>query len=429
MNLNVRAFRSAHKLLSGSILYLAVIALFAQVSPNEIQNPKAKSAEDKYFAQLLALHRAIDETHFPFPVKLARYLNAKPGQRGAQDASGIEFVGFQGRIVLKISLVYNAEYNVRQLSRNQCAGRAFQEAVAPILRVVAEQMPQTADYDSIGVELTYGRRDDGRSYDFAGKESLTVLFTRDDAVTFSKLGSIAERQKILNRSEVYLSGEEFGLALGQRDPLLVAALDRTSVRQAENDPAPVPDSTSSNHADIVTAAYVSPTVSIARPTTAQSSPLTFADAMRLQAQFQVQLDGIVREDGKNLHLAEGKAPSFEVAGDQTLLHFTMQNALSFDRNIASIYKRAAQSFDLFLAPELKSLSRRLPVDQSFDAIEFSVLNQSGTGQASIETIDYICPLTPLREFVANRITSQDLINQSVVLVNGIRIGLNLQLVE
>jgi len=47
----------------------------------------------------------------------------------------------------------------------------------------------------------------------------------------------------------------------------------------------------------------------------------------------------------------------------------------------------------------------------------------------MKTINYICPLTSLYAFVANRITSQDLINQSVVLVNGVRIALDLQLVE
>jgi hypothetical protein len=35
----------------------------------------------------------------------------------------------------------------------------------------------------------------------------------------------------------------------------------------------------------------------------------------------------------------------------------------------------------------------------------------------------------MRSFVDDEITSQDLINQSIVLVNGVRIALNLQLVE
>jgi hypothetical protein len=87
------------------------------------------------------------------------------------------------------------------------------------------------------------------------------------------------------------------------------------------------------------------------------------------------------------------------------------------------------SFDLFLAPELRGISRRIPVDQGYSAVEFSALGHSPTEQAPAETIDNICLLDSLRSFAGNKITTQDLLNQSVVLVNGVRIALNLQLVE
>jgi hypothetical protein len=151
--------------------------------------------------------------------------------------------------------------------------------------------------------------------------------------------------------------------------------------------------------------------------------------MRLQTQFQAQLNSIMKEDGARFHLVESTAPSFEIYGDQILLHFTMRNTLSFERSTSSIYKRAAQSFDLFLAPELRDLSRKLPANAGYDALKFSVLNHSGAEKTSFETIDYICPLNSMRSFVENKITSQDLINQSIVLVKGVRIALNLQLVE
>jgi hypothetical protein len=56
-----------------------------------------------------------------------------------------------------------------------------------------------------------------------------------------------------------------------------------------------------------------------------------------------------------------------------------------------------------------------------------VLNNVGAEKS--ETIEYICPMDSMRAFVENKITSQDLINKSMVLVNGVRIGLTLQLVE
>jgi len=426
MRFRGRTFSVLLGLVSGAILLSLVNSVLGQVSPSEIQNPRAKAAEAKYISQLQSLHRSIGAGKFAFPFRLARYLNAKPGQREASDSSGLEFVSFQGLTVLKISGSYGATFNVGQLSRNQRAGRAFQEAVVPILRLIAQQMPNTSDFDCIGLEITYGTRENSNNFDLQGKEALTVIFNREDAFKYASTVAIADRQRILNRSDVFVNGEDFGLALGQRDPLVVEALNRLSPRQADEASAAI--SSSNAQVDQVVGATVSPAVSVTQPTTVPSSAPSFADAMRLQTQFEPQLDSIAKDDGATLHLSSRAAPSFEVAGDQTLLHFTMQNTTFFDRGTTSIYKRAAQTFDLFLAPELRSISRKLPASREY-ALEFSVLNRSGADQPSNETIDYICPQSSLDAFVGNKITSQDLINQSVVLVNGVRIALNLQLVE
>ncbi len=424
--LRQRAFNTAFRLLSGGILLSAISSAFGQVSPGEILNPRAKSAEEKYIQQLHSIHESIGAAKLDFPFRLARYVNAKPGQKAALDSSGIEFVYFQDRVVLKVSGVYSAAFNVDQLSRNQRAGMAFQEAVVPILRLVTQQIPRTDDFDGVGFEIVYGTRENSEGFGLAGREALTVVFDRDDAFAYASAHEITERQIILNRSDIFLNGEEFGLALGKRDPLIVESLARLTPRRVEEASSFMPSGGA--HVDEVTGATVSSAVSVTQPANMTSSPPTFADAMRLQTRFQDQLDSIAKEDGTTLHLAARTAPSFEVAGDQTLLHFTMQNTMSFDRSASSIYKRAAQSFDLFLAPELRSISRRLPANQEY-ALEFSVVNHTGAAQAPNETIDYICPLTSLYAFVSNKITSQELINQSVVLVNGVRISLNLQLVE
>jgi hypothetical protein len=426
MRFRERVFSWAGRLLASGILVCAIASGYGQVSPEEIQNPRAKAYEEKYLQQLQSLHQSIGTAKFAFPFRLARYVNAKAGQRGALDSAGLEFVYFQNRVVLKISGSYSTTFNVGLLSRNQRANRAFQEAVVPILQLVAAQMPRDADFDCVGFEVTYNTRQNSDNYDLQGKESLTVVFDREDAFKYANTSEIAERQKILNRSDVFVNGEEFGLALGQRDSLVVEALDRLTPWQEEEASASM--SSSGSHIDEVTGAKLTSAVSITQPKSISQTPPTFADAMRLQTQFQAQLDEIAKEDGTSLHLASTTAPSFEVAGDQTLLHFTLRNTLAFDKGTSSIYKRAAQSFDLFLAPELRNLSRRLPENQEY-ALEFSVLNHSGAEQSTNETIDYICPLASLYAFVSNRITSQDLIDQSVVLVNGVRIAVNLQLVE
>jgi len=58
-----------------------------------------------------------------------------------------------------------------------------------------------------------------------------------------------------------------------------------------------------------------------------------------------------------------------------------------------------------------------------------MLHRLGGGTTAAEAVEYICPAKALRSFAADEITSQDLINQSVVLVNDVRNSLNLQAVE
>ena len=112
------------------------------------------------------------------------------------------------------------------------------------------------------------------------------------------------------------------------------------------------------------------------------------------------------------------------------LQMTLKNSFQFGPQRGSIYKRAAQSFDLFLAPLLKDISQRVSDDVEFRLFDFTVLNKlSPAAKDTSEAIEFICPRDSLKRFVDAEITNQQLLDQGVVLVNGVRVALNLQLVE
>ena len=151
---------------------------------------------------------------------------------------------------------------------------------------------------------------------------------------------------------------------------------------------------------------------------------------RLQAQFQAQLDTLASAGKADWHFVDYAPPSFVLYDNDILLQMTLRNTMDFSPDSSSIYKRAAQTFDLFLARELKGILNKVPADASFDGYDITVLNQLGSGAAaSSEGIEYISPRNALERFANADITGQQLIDQSVVLVNGDRIALNLQLVE
>jgi hypothetical protein len=157
---------------------------------------------------------------------------------------------------------------------------------------------------------------------------------------------------------------------------------------------------------------------------------TPAEAERLNEKHQSQLAALAKEGATKFHFVDYAPPTFMVFRDQIALQMTLRNSLQFGPAKGSIYKRAAQSFDLFLAPQLKDLSDRISPDIEFQLFDFSVLNKlSPAAKSTSEAIEFICPRTSLKQFVNAEITNQQLLDQSIILVNGVRIALNLQLVE
>jgi hypothetical protein len=426
----------------------------AQVSPAEITNPQLKVAETAYFPQIMSLYRAINGMKTPFSLQLGRYVGLDPGQQAEVDSRGIEFVYFQNRLLLKISGHYNAAYSAERLTQNRRASRTFFDVIAPILSLVAKQIPEDVACDGIGFEIAYHVRTTSQNFDYEGKEILVVVLDRAAAFAFDHAGSDSGRQEILNRSEIYVDGKEFGLALGQDNPFDLEAIGR--VAPTQTDPAPTgagvaTDSQKSstlvnpkllpprlesltkprNTAPAVPVAPADDHLTIVTPPpAAPAEPVTAADVERLQSQFQAQLDALASAGQAKFHFVDYAPPSFVLYRNQILLQMTLRNTLHFSQDTGSIYKRAAQSFDLFLARQLKDLLDKAPADAPFDGYDITVLNQLGSDpRASSEAVEFICPRSALRQFVDADITNQQLIDESVVLVNGVRIALNLQLVE
>ena len=136
-------------------------------------------------------------------------------------------------------------------------------------------------------------------------------------------------------------------------------------------------------------------------------PATTADAERLQSQFQAQLDALTSVGQAKFHFVDYDPPSFVVYRNQVVLQMTLRDTLHFSADSGSISKRAAQSFDLFLALELKDLLDKVPAEASFDGYDITVLNQLGSDpHASSEArpfIPYLC--RPVRNGTLARLVS------------------------
>jgi len=410
----------------------------AQVSPNEILDPQLKSLEAQYLPQLKTINQHIARKQFPFPFYLSRVVGLDPAQQVEADTRGLEFKHFRDRVVLKATGNYNAAYDKKQLSRNEQAARTFRDVMLPILQIITQNVPPDIDCDAIGMEISYHVRDRQKSYDYEGAENLVVVLDRKDAFQMVLEKDDNARQVLLDRSLVYLGGEEYGLSLLDRDPAVVDKQARAKSNQIDasstlsastsasrlirSNPNLLPSAAGGNDPS------GGPKVDLSRAKPAA----TAADAAKLQSQYQAQLDALAREGQVKLGFVDYDPPTFVVVSKQMVLQMTLKNSTRLDPEKTNIYKRAAQTFDLFVAPKMKDVLDRIPSDVPVDYYDFSVVNPlspTSLGKERSEAIEFLFPKQLAQKFVNNEITNQELIDKSQVLVNGVRIALTLQLVE
>lgn len=429
-----------------SLCFLALVAIFlvarpasAQISPNEIRDPDLKALEKQYFQELKSLNQIIAHMHFPFAFYLSRYVGLEPSKQAEADSRGIEFVKFRDRTVLKITGNYNAAYNSDKFTRNERAARTFQDVILPILKTVTQSISPDVACDSIGFEISYHTRADEKAYDYEGKEYLVIVIDRQDAFRLAQATNDQARQEFLNRSQIFLGGKEYGLSLLEKDPLIVEGLPRSSRAQSGNPPANSSSSLGYGNSPFLRGSPPGPGhpqsdgALVPKPDLSQSKPAAKPeDAEKLQVQYKSQLDTLANEGRTKYQFVDYDPPAFVLVNKEMALQMTLRNALHFDAEKTSIYKRAAQTFDLFLAPKLKDILGNVPKDANFDFYDFSVVNLFTTtpgAKERSEAIEFVLPKNLAQQFADSEITNQALLDKSQVLVNGVRIALNLQLVE
>jgi hypothetical protein len=420
---------------------------FAQVSPAEVRDPQLKSLESQYLPKLTSLNRQISADKFPFRFVLSRYVDVDPKNKLGIDTRGLEFVRFHGRTLLKFSGDYEVAFGAEQLTRNQRADRVFADVIVPVLRLLPGCFPQPPDFSGVGFEISYHVSAKTGKSDYEGWENLVVVMSVNDALRFPELTGVDEKQKVLSASEVYMSGQPLRLALGQADPLPVEEMTASAAADA---PQPASSNAAGRAPDVPAPAAGSgltptlafrgrtgpadasdraPSTDDTSPSTDALSPSTPAGVDALQARYQSALVSYGAFVGATMHQTTSASPSLALFRNSLYLQFTLHNPQVFESDKTSLYKRAALSFDVFLAPHLADLFSRIPSITNLAGLDITVLVSVSSSSSPSEAVEFICPLQSLRGFASYDISNQDLINQGMVIINGVRISLNLQQVE
>ncbi len=143
------------------------------------------------------------------------------------------------------------------------------------------------------------------------------------------------------------------------------------------------------------------------------------------------IDLVARELDPQAHFVSYAPPAVVVFRKGAYLEFSVETTLPQIAN-ASRYKKAALAFDDHISHLLRPMMAYFKGDLDFDGIAFSTTIHEGdktsTAQGN-EAVEFFFPDDALRCYEAYDCTGQQLIDQGSVLINGERVGLDLQLAE
>ena len=127
------------------------------------------------------------------------------------------------------------------------------------------------------------------------------------------------------------------------------------------------------------------------------------------------------------HFVQYAPPAFIAFHNGAYLQLNMTTELEQPAG-SSQYRIAALAFDRHISHLLRPVSKYFHDDPQFDGIDFSTTARQ-KGQSGGESVEFVVPFAALDCYQKYDCTGQDLINRSIVLINGERVSLDLQQAE
>ena len=405
-----------------SVLTLAWLALtvplaIAQVlSPAEILDPDLRAMQQKHLADLMSIGAAVSAHEFPYHFYFSRKLDMTEEQEHVTDQRSIQFAKFRGQIVLQITGNYFGSYSAELMSREERARQTVTEVISPILKAAAVALKGEENFQSFAIEISQHVRRKTLGVTVERWENVVLLLPREDAGSLLAVADGKDLSLALQDATVLVDGRDTELwphartVMAANPPALVVAKQPTaSLAIAKEEP---------------------PAAIAKEEPRAPSLPAAVPDSLEhLQGTYQDVLNRIVRDLDSTAHFIGYAPPVFIRFHKKVYLQLNMTAALAASAD-GSQYRLAALAFDQHVAHLLRPIMAYFKEDPSFEGIDFSAsIRTDGKGAGDGIAVEYIFDLKALRSYEQYDCTGQQMINSGIVLVNGERVGLDLQSAE
>jgi hypothetical protein len=415
------------------MLVLAAAAARAQVlAPEEIRDPQLRALQEKYRSELKLIPQALAAHEIPYRFYFSRRLDLAEKDQPRNDQRSVQFDRYKGRVVLKITGNYFASYSAELMKPEERARETYQEVMLPLLRAAVRALEHADAPQAFAFEISHHVRRRVLGISSEAAENVVLILPKASAERMLNSADPKSQQAALFEGEVFLNAAPISLWPHPED---VAAKETAPEGPARPTAAPVlikDAPTPAAPAPAVSARLMQgvmiPALTAKTKAARDSSPEALKE---LQKSYQSTLDRMIQDLDSQAHFIRYAPPTFIAFHDGIYLQLSLTTILPPGAD-DSQYRMAALAFDHHVARLVRPVYRYFKDSGDFDGIDLSATVRLGAGDdagASPMAVEFLFPLPDVKAYAGFDCTGQQLIDGSYVLINGERVGLNLQAAE
>jgi hypothetical protein len=419
------------KLLALILVVVGCRASAQVLTPVEIKDPDLRSLQQQYINDLKVVGQDIQALPLKYHFYLNRKLDLDESQQQNADQSSIRFDRYNSKTVLAVTGNYYAAYP-EKIAADQRARSTFLNVVMPILKSEVPRFQGNHEVQGYALEISHHVLGNVMGVMVERPENLMVYLPQSGALQL--LGSRDEnvQQAGLMQGQVFLNAQPVNIWLNGEGPQPAPGSDpNLSSTERSQPPIQVSQTGERNGGQAAVSATAPPVV---KPNDVFVTPVRDVSPQALgalQASSQEVLAKLVKELDPQACFVAYASQSFVAFRQDIYLELSLNTTLP-ESAAGSRYKLAAMAFDDHVAHLIRPTLAYFKEEPKFDGISFSTtvhLASRSPGPGKAEAVEFFFPFTVLRCYEKYDCTGQELIDTGVVLINGERVALDLQVAE
>ncbi|HYL93152.1 MAG TPA: hypothetical protein VEW69_08340 [Alphaproteobacteria bacterium] len=412
------------------LLALLGFSCAGQVAPaGSVTDAASRRMQREYVAQLRQLASNVATIRFPYPFYFSTILAIDEARQKQLPQGSIRFDRFNSEAVLAITGNYYISYSADLVNRNKRMRRTYQDVVLPLLKAAVAHVGRDVPIDGYAFEISHHVRSHVLKVTTEGPENLMMMFPRAIAERLVQAKDEETQQSALLESEVYLNGEPlmFWLA-GDDAPTDVQ--DHYLARHEHRAPTKTLMTTEPIEPGTLVSPSLVPEPDLARKIREQRNTphdVSPATLEKLKGTYAPTLQTMLPALQDQAHFVDYAPPAFIAFRDGAYLQLNVTTDLEQPAG-SSQYRIAALAFESHVSHLLRPVTKYFHDKPQFDGVDFSTTVHQ-TVQPNSLSVEFVVPFPALLCYEKYDCTGQELIDRSVVLINGERVTLDLQRAE